>query len=298
MKQLINVCYFQYKRIKKERETLKKIKWLSVTVLTVVLLVLGACGSNEQTSSESKGDKDEEVTLKIGAASIPHAEILEFIAPDLEKQGVKLDVVISTDGIQTNQQTADKELDANFFQHTPYLEQVNKDSGLNLVNVKGVHIEPFGVYSKKIKSIGELSDGAKVAVPKDPVNFSRSLQLFAANNIIELDASKSGDYTIEDITKNDKKIEFIPVDSPLLVHSLDDVEASAINTNYALEGRLKPLDDALIIEGKDSPYVNILVARPDNKDDKAIQKLANALTTEKVKEFIFDQYEGAVVPAF
>ncbi|WP_430189121.1 MetQ/NlpA family ABC transporter substrate-binding protein [Peribacillus frigoritolerans] len=277
---------------------MKKIKWLSVMVLTVVLLVLGACGSNEQTSSESKGDKDEEVTLKIGAASIPHAEILEFIAPDLEKQGVKLDVVISTDGIQTNQQTADKELDANFFQHTPYLEQVNKDSGLNLVNVKGVHIEPFGVYSKKIKSIGELSDGARVAVPKDPVNFSRSLQLFAANNIIELDASKSGDYTIEDITKNDKKIEFIPVDSPLLVHSLDDVEASAINTNYALEGRLKPLDDALIIEGKDSPYVNILVARPDNKDDKAIQKLANALTTEKVKEFILDQYEGAVVPAF
>ncbi|WP_375091062.1 MetQ/NlpA family ABC transporter substrate-binding protein [Peribacillus sp. RS7] len=277
---------------------MKNIKWLSVTVLTVVLLILGACGSNEQTSSESKGDKDEEVTLKISAASIPHAEILEFVAPDIEKQGVKLDVVISTDGIQTNQQTADKELDANFFQHTPYLEQVNKDSGLNLVNVKGVHIEPFGVYSKKIKSIGELSDGAKVAVPKDPVNFSRSLQLFAANNIIELDASKSGDYTIEDITKNAKKIEFIPVDSPLLVHSLDDVEASAINTNYALEGGLKPLDDALIIEGKDSPYVNILVARPDNKDDKAIQKLANALTTEKVKEFILDQYEGAVVPAF
>ncbi|WP_347941286.1 MetQ/NlpA family ABC transporter substrate-binding protein [Peribacillus simplex] len=277
---------------------MKKIKWLSVTILTIALLVLGACGNNEQTGSESKGDNDEVVTLKISAASIPHAEILEFIAPDLEKQGVKLDVVISTDGIQTNQQTANKELDANFFQHTPYLEQVNKDSGLNLVNVKGVHIEPFGVYSKKIKSIGELSDGAKVAIPKDPVNFSRALQLFAANNIIELDGSKSGDYTIEDITKNDKKIEFIAVDSPLLVHSLDDVEASAINTNYALEGGLKPLDDALIIEGKDSPYVNILVARPDNKDDKAIQKLANALTTEKVKEFILDKYEGAVVPAF
>lgn len=277
---------------------MKKIKWLSVTVLTIVWLALGACGNNEQTASESKGDKDEVVTLKISAASIPHAEILEFIAPDLEKQGVELDVVISTDGIQTNQQTANKELDANFFQHTPYLEQVNKDSGLNLVHVKGVHIEPFGVYSKKIKSIGELRDGAKVAVPKDPVNFSRALQLFAANKIIELDGSKSGDYTIGDITKNDKKIEFIAVDSPLLVHSLDDLEASAINTNYALEGGLKPLDDALIIEGRDSPYVNILVARPDNKDDKAIQKLANALTTEKAKEFILDKYEGAVVPAF
>lgn len=277
-----------------------KFKWLSFAFLTLLLLVLGACGKEEKTatSTEGKAHEKKEVTLKISASSTPHAEILEYIAPDLEKEGVKLDIVITQDGIQTNQQTADGELDANYFQHTPYLNQVNKDSGLDLVSVVGVHIEPFGVYSKKIKSIDELANGAQVAVPKDPVNFSRALQLFAANQIIELDPNKQGDYTIEDITKNDKNIEFVPVDGPLLVRSLDDVDASAINTNYALEAGFKPKQDALIIEGNDSPYVNILVTRPDRKNDEAIQKLAKALTTDKVKNFIEDKYKGAVVPAF
>lgn len=277
---------------------MKKLKWLSLTFVLLLSVVLGACGKEEQATSKGTENKNKEVTLKISASSTPHAEILEHIAPDLKKQGVKLDIVITQDGIQTNQQTADKELDANFFQHTPYLEQVNKDSGLDLVKVVGVHIEPFGVYSKKIKSIKELSNGAKVALPKDPVNFSRGLLLFADNGLIKLDRSKKGNYTLEDITENDKKIEFIPVDGPVLVRSLDDVEASAINTNYALEGGFKPLKDALIIEGSKSPYVNILVSRPDNKDDEAIQKLAKALTSEKVKQFIEEKYEGAVVPAF
>ncbi|WP_318509067.1 MetQ/NlpA family ABC transporter substrate-binding protein [Bacillus sp. T3] len=279
---------------------MKKIKFLSITFFILVSFLLGACGKEEQASSTSAGKTEEkkEVTLKISASSTPHAEILEYIAPDLEKEGVKLDVVITQDGIQTNQQTANKELDANFFQHTPYLEQVNKDSGLDLVKVVGVHIEPFGVYSKKIKKIDELSNGANVALPKDPVNFSRGLLLFADNGLIKLDSSKKGNYTLEDITENKKNIEFIPVDGPVLVRSLDDVEASAINTNYALEGGFKPLKDALIIEGSNSPYVNILVSRPDNKDDEAIQKLAKALTSEKVKQFIEKKYEGAVVPAF
>lgn len=275
---------------------MKKLKWISISVLLLMSLMLGACGKDE-VASTSPND-DQQVTLKISASSTPHAEILEHIAPDLEEEGVKLDIVITQDGIQTNQQTADKELDANFFQHTPYLEQVNKDSGLNLVKVVGVHIEPFGVYSKKINSIEKLSTGAKVALPKDPVNFSRGLLLFADNGLIKLDSVKKGNYTLEDITENKKKIEFIPVDGPVLVRSLDDVEASAINTNYALEGGFKPLKDALIIEGSNSPYVNILVARPDNKDDEAIQKLAKALTSEKVKQFIEEKYEGAVVPAF
>lgn len=168
------------------------------------------------------------------------------------------------------------------------------------MKVVGVHIEPFGVYSKKIKSIDELPKGAKIAIPKDPVNFSRALQLFAANGLIELNESSNTNknYTVQDIKKNEKKLQFIPVDGPLLVRSLDDVEAAAINTNYALEAGLKPKKDALIIEGDKSPYVNILVARPDNKDSDAIQKLAKALTSPEVKKFIEDKYDGAVVPAF
>ena len=187
---------------------MKKTKWLSVILIMLVSLLLGACGKGEQasTSSKEKADKSKQVTLKISASSTPHAEILEHIKPDLEKEGVKLDIVITQDGIQTNQQTADKELDANFFQHTPYLKQVNKDSGLDLVKVVGVHIEPFGVYSKKIKSIDELSKGAKVALPKDLVNFSRGLLLFADNGLIKLTSLKNGNYTLEDITENEKNI--------------------------------------------------------------------------------------------
>ncbi len=270
--------------------------FLAGFILLVGLFLLVGCGAKKSSSESSL--ENEEVTLKISASSIPHAEILEFLAEDLKKAGIKLDLSITSDGIQTNQQTADGQFDANFFQHTPYLEQVNEDSGLDLVNVTGVHIEPFGVYSKEIDSIEQLSNNAQVAIPKDPVNFSRALELFAANGVIELDETKDGDYLLKDITKNEKNIEFIAVDSALLVHSLDDVEASAINTNYALEGGFIPLEDALIIEDSESPYVNILVSRPDNKDNEAIQKLAKALTSEKVREFIEKEYEGAVVPAF
>ncbi|MED0660253.1 MetQ/NlpA family ABC transporter substrate-binding protein [Bacillus smithii] len=278
-------------------------KFYLLVLFTVLFAILVGCGKNEAlvNGKESKGTTEKKtVTLKIGASSTPHAEILEFIKPKLEKEGVKLDIKIINDGILTNEQTANGELDANYFQHTPFLKQTNKDSGLNLVKVVGVHIEPFGVYSKKIKSIDELPKGAKIAIPKDPVNFSRALQLFAANGLIELNESSNTnkDYTVQDIKKNEKKLQFIPVDGPLLVRSLDDVEAAAINTNYALEAGLKPKKDALIIEGDKSPYVNILVARPDNKDSDAIQKLAKALTSPEVKKFIEDKYDGAVVPAF
>lgn len=278
-------------------------KFYLLVLFTVLFAILVGCGKNEAlvNGKESKGTTEKKtVTLKIGASSTPHAEILEFIKPKLEKEGVKLDIKIINDGILTNEQTANGELDANYFQHTPFLKQTNKDSSLNLVKVVGVHIEPFGVYSKKIKSIDELPKGAKIAIPKDPVNFSRALQLFAANGLIELNESSNTNknYTVQDIKKNEKKLQFIPVDGPLLVRALDDVEAAAINTNYALEAGLKPKKDALIIEGDKSPYVNILVARPDNKDSDAIQKLTKALTSPEVKKFIEDKYDGAVVPAF
>jgi D-methionine transport system substrate-binding protein len=273
-------------------------KSILLAVIAIALLVLGACGKSGRDASASDGNGDKEVTLKISASSVPHAEILEFIAPDLEKEGVKIEVVLTTDGIQANQQVADKELDANFFQHEPYLEQVNKDSGLDLVSVMGTHIEPFGVYSKKIKSINEVSDGAKVGIPKDPVNFSRALLLLASAGLIELDEEKTGDYLLQDITRNHKNLEFVAVESALLVRTLDDTEISTVNANYALEANYNPMKDALAIEGSSSPYVNILVSRPDNRDSEAIQKLAAALTTEKVKDFILEEYEGAVVPVF
>lgn len=277
---------------------MKKLTTLFFSIF-VLIGALAGC-SNEKNIASGKNSPKKEVVLKVGASSTPHAEILKFIQPALKKQGIKLDIVVINDGIQANQQTANGELDANYFQHIPYLNQVNKDSGLDLVSVKGIHIEPFGVYSKKYKSIQDLPKGAKIAIPKDPVNYSRALQLFAANGLIELKQKQKDtfNFTLKDISKNEKNLQFIGVDGPLLVRSLDDVAASAINTNYALEGGFKPKKDALIIESDKSPYVNILAAKKSRKNDANIQKLANALTTDEVKKFIENKYQGAVVPAF
>ncbi|WP_269919216.1 MetQ/NlpA family ABC transporter substrate-binding protein [Caldifermentibacillus hisashii] len=280
---------------------MKKLNFLLVSAFLLVFLYACSSSDNNNNSSNdnsSSGDENKPVELKVGASSVPHAELLEHLAEDLEKDGVKLNIEIVNDGVQTNRATNDGDLDLNFFQHTPYLEQSNKESGFELVNVGGVHIEPFGVYSKKIKDINDLPNGAKVAIPKDVTNFSRALLLFASNGIIELDSSKDGDYTLKDITKNEKNIEFIGVDGPLLNRSLDDVDAAAINTNYALEGGLNPTEDALIIEGKDSPYVNIVVTHKDRANDENIKKVVKWLTSDKAKEFIESKYEGAVVPAF
>ncbi|MFJ8235602.1 MetQ/NlpA family ABC transporter substrate-binding protein [Ureibacillus sp. NPDC094379] len=281
---------------------MKKHLLIAISIFTFILLA--ACSNTETTTTASKSaepepEQEQEVTvLKVGASSVPHAEVLEYLAPDLEKEGVKLEIITGNDGIQTNQLTADGELDFNYFQHIPYMEQVNSEAGLNLVNVAGIHIEPFGVYSKTISDIQDLPQGAKVAVPKDVVNFSRALLLFQENGIIKLDANKNGDFTIEDILENDKEIEFIGVDGALLNRSLDDVDAAAINTNYALEGGFNPVEDALIIEDANSPYVNIISALPERKDDQAIQTVVKWLTSEKARAFLESEYGGAVVPAF
>ncbi|RAS82113.1 MetQ/NlpA family ABC transporter substrate-binding protein [Priestia endophytica] len=278
-----------------------KKKYLFI-FLSLFLFILSACSSSSGESlQKEENQQNQSVTLRIGASSTPHAEILEFIKPTLKKEGINLDIQTITDGIQTNESTANGELDANFFQHTPFLKQTNKDSGLNLVKVEGIHIEPFGVYSKKVNSIKNLKKGAIIALlPNDPVNFSRALELFDANQIIELDKgdAQNKQFTLEDIKKNPRELEFIKVDGPLLPRSLDDVDAAAINTNYALEAKLNPKEDALIIEDDHSPYVNILVSRQNNKDADSIQKLAKALTTEEVKTFINEHYKGAVVPVF
>ncbi|MDM5334045.1 MetQ/NlpA family ABC transporter substrate-binding protein [Ureibacillus composti] len=279
---------------------MKKHLLIAISIFTFILLA--ACSNTETTttaSTSTDSKEEQEVTvLKVGASSVPHAEVLEYLAPDLEKDGVKLEIITGNDGIQTNQLTAEGELDFNYFQHVPYMEQINKEAGLNLVNVAGIHIEPFGVYSKTITDINDLPQGAKVAVPKDVVNFSRALLLFDENGIIKLDPNKEGDFTVEDIVENDKELEFIAVDAALLNRSLDDVDVAAINTNYSLEGGFNPLEDALIIEDANSPYVNIISALPERKDDEAIQTVVKWLTSEKAKEFFESEYEGAVVPVF
>ena len=236
--------------------------------------------------------------LVVAATPVPHAEILELIKPTLAKEGVDLEIKVFTDYVQPNVQVAEKHLDANYFQTLPYLESFNKGKGTNLVTVIGVHVEPFGGYSKKIKNLSELKDGATIAIPNEGSNSGRALILLQKAGLIELKDPTNAVSTPKDIAKNPHNFKFKELESALLPRVLDQVDLDMINTNYALEAGLNPATDALIIEGADSPYVNFLVARPDNKDSAAIQKLAKALTSPEVKAFIEQKYKGAVLPAF
>lgn len=237
-------------------------------------------------------------TLNVAASAVPHAEILEFVKPRLAEEGVDLNIRIFTDYVQPNVQVAEKRLDANFFQHQPYLDEFNQSRGTHLVNVAGVHIEPFGAYSKTIKDLAQLPQGANVVIPNDATNGGRALLLLAKAGIIGLREGAGVAATRRDIIDNPKSIKVRELEAATLPRVLDQVDLALINTNYALESGLNPARDALIIEGSDSPYVNILVAREDNKDSPALQKLVAALKTPELRTFILEKYQGAVVPAF
>ena len=236
--------------------------------------------------------------LVVAATPVPHAEILELIKPTLAKEGIDLEIKVFTDYVQPNVQLAQKHLDANYFQTKPYLDSFNKGKGTDLETVIGVHVEPFGGYSKKYKSLAELPEGATIAIPNEGSNSGRALILLQKAGLIELKDPTNAVSTPRDIAKNPHNFKFKELESAMLPRVLDQVDLDMINTNYALDAGLKPSKDALIIEGADSPYVNFLVARPDNKDSAAIQKLAKALTSPEVKAFIAKKYDGAVFPAF
>ncbi|OPA80015.1 methionine ABC transporter substrate-binding protein [Paenibacillus selenitireducens] len=263
-------------------------KWvITLTALLVVSLTAVACGS-----------KDSSNTLKVGASAVPHAEILNFVKPILEKEGVKLEIKEFTDYVQPNVQVFEKQLDANFFQHKPYLDNMNKERNMDLVPVVGVHLEPIAAYSKKIKSADEIQDGFTIAIPNDASNGGRALLLLEKQGLIKLKEGKATDATVRDIVENPKNLKIKELEAAMLPRILDEVDVAIINTNFALQADLSPSKDSLFIEDKDSPYANILVSRPDNKDSDAMKKLAAALNSPEVKKFIADKYGEAVLPAF
>ena len=237
-------------------------------------------------------------SLNIAATAVPHAEILEFVKPTLAAEGVELNIKVFTDYVQPNVQVAEKRLDANFFQHQPYLDEFNKSRGTELVSIASVHVEPFGAYSSKHKSLNDLPQGANVVIPNDATNGGRALLLLQKAGVITLKDDAGITATVKDIVNNPKAIKVRELEAATLPRVLAQVDLALINTNYALEAGLNPSKDALVIEGSDSPYVNILVVDSKNKDAADLQKLANALNSAEVKSFINDKYKGAVVPAF
>jgi len=259
-------------------------------LLATAMLALAACGKSPSGADPAR--------LSVAATAVPHAEILEVVKPLLEKQGVTLDVRVFNDYVQPNDQVVQKQIDVNYFQTEPYLDAYNRDRKSDLVTVVGVHIEPFGAYSRRFKSLDALPQGADVVIPNDPSNNSRALILLDKAGVIKLKDPGNALSTQRDIVTNPKQLKFRELDSAMLPRVLDQVDLALINTNYALDAGLNPTRDALAIESKDSPYVNFLVARADNKDDPRVQKLAKALTSPEVKAFIERKYQGAVLPAF
>jgi D-methionine transport system substrate-binding protein len=237
-------------------------------------------------------------TLTVAATAIPHAEILKQVKPILAREGVNLQVKVFADYVQPNMQVAEKNIDLNYFQTKPYLDAFNRERGTRLTIITGVHIEPFGAYSHKYKSIDQLPDGASVTLPNDPSNNSRALLLLAKNGLITLKDPTDEMATLKDVTANPKHLKFRELEAAMLPRTLDEVDLALINTNYALAAGLNPTKDALLIESKDSPYVNYLVGRPDNQNDPRVQKLAKVLNSPQIKAFIEQKYHGAVLPAF
>ncbi|MCG7410481.1 MetQ/NlpA family ABC transporter substrate-binding protein [Paenibacillus sp. ACRRX] len=283
---------------------MKNFKKLTL-VLTLIGLVamLTACGgktaeNNAGTASNGGNSAAETTKLVVGATPVPHAEILKHIAPKLKEQGIELEIKEFTDYVQPNVQLNEKQLDANFFQHKPYMDDQNQKAGLKLVSVGNVHVEPFGGYSKKIKSVDELTDGATVAIPNDATNGGRALLLLEKQGIVKLKEGAGLAATVRDIVENPKNLQVKELEAAMLPRVLEEVDLALINTNYALEAKLNPTKDALFLEDKDSPYANILTSREDNKDSDGIKKLVAALQSDDVKAFIEEKYNGAIVPAF
>lgn len=255
-------------------------------LLATCTLLFCACG---------RSDKN---TLKIAASPVPHAEMLEDIKADLKKEGVNLDIIVVDDYNLPNRMLNDKEVDANFFEHTPFLDEQKKEFGYQIDSLAKIHLEPMGIYSNKVKELSALPEKSQVALPNDPTNEARALKLFEKAGLIRLNPQVGLKATIADITANPKQLKFVEVDAPMLPRTLKEVGAAAIPSNFALQAGLNPLTDPLIKERIDSPYANILVIRSGEEGREDLQKLKEALTSDTMRTFILTKYHGAIVPVF
>ena len=263
---------------------MKRFLYSSFFILASLILLTGCGGSSKPT-------------LKVAATSVPHAELLEYIKPHLQAQNIELEVLVIDDFNTPNRALADGEVDANFFQHLPFLEAQQADFGYALETLVAVHLEPMALYSKKISSLKDIKDQATIAIPSDPSNQARALALCEQAGLITL-KTQGAKASVLDIGANSQQLKFIEMDSPLLSRSLDDVDAAAISTNFALLGGLSPQKDILAIENGQSSFVNIVVIRQGENQRPELQALKAALTTEQVRQCIDKQYQGAVLPAF
>ncbi|KAB2332880.1 MetQ/NlpA family ABC transporter substrate-binding protein [Bacillus mesophilum] len=278
-------------------------KWLSILAALTVALIISACGtSDEGTEGDNAGggEEAETTTLKVGASNVPHAEILEEVKPLLEEKGFELDITTFQDYILPNQALESEDIDANYFQHIPYLESQKAEHGYDFVNAGGIHIEPIGVYSQKYESLDELPDGATIIMSNSVADHGRILSLLEQQGLITLkEGVEKTAATIEDIEENSKNLEFdTEYEASLLpqIYNNGEGDAVLINSNYAIDAGLNPIEDSIAIEDKESPYVNVIAVRSGDEESEAIKALVEVLHSQEIQDFILEKYEGAVVP--
>lgn len=273
----------------------KLLTLLLIAILSLSLLAGCAKESPAETPAEAPAKTEK---IKIGVSPEPHSKLVSLVADDLLAQGIEVELVEFTDYVKPNLALADGELDANFFQHKPYLDDFIAERGLDLVSLGNVHIEPMALYTNMVPSIEELPIGAEIVIPNDTVNGGRALLLLEANGLIKLKEGAGLEATEKDIIENLKNIKFTALEAATLPRVLGEVDGAVINGNYALEAGLNPVDDGVVVEGKDSPYANIVAVRAGEENEEKFIKLIEALQSDKIKAYIEENYDGGVVPAF
>ena len=272
-------------------------KKFSLFFVLALSLLLAACGSSEEGQS---GSNEGTTKLVVGASNVPHAEILEQAEPLLAEEGIELKIVTYQDYVMPNKALDEEELDANFFQHIPYLESQIADNGYDFANAGGIHIEPIGVYSQKYDSLDDLPEGAEIIMSSSVADHGRMLSMLEAEGLITLvDGVEKTTAEVKDIVDNPKKLKFTTdIEASMLAQVYNDGEGDAvlINSNYALDAGLNPIEDAIALENSDSPYVNVIAVNSGDEKNEAIQKLVEVLRSEEIRQFILDEYNGSVVP--
>ncbi|GLX99989.1 MULTISPECIES: MetQ/NlpA family ABC transporter substrate-binding protein [Actinoplanes] len=274
---------------------MRRRSFAAVLAASTLVLGLAACGSSSDDEAAASSD-----TIKVGVSPVPHGEILKYVADNLAAaEGLKIEIVEFDDYVQPNVALQEKQLDANYFQHIPYLEEEIASKGYKFTALKPVHIEPLGIYSKTVKSLAEVPDKGVVAIPNDPSNSGRALNLLAKNGLITLKDGVGVKATTTDIATNPKNLDIKALDAAQLPRSLEDTAISVINGNYAIETGLKPATDSLALEtGDDNPYANLVVVRSGDETNEKVVKLEKLLHSDEVKKFITDKYQGSVLAAF
>lgn len=273
-----------------------------ILIFTLAITMLAGCAQNnqgnEQTGDSGQNAENEQVTLKVASLIPPMTEILELVEPKLAEEGIDLEVVVLGDNVQPNSALANEEVDANFFQHVPYMEEFNRSNDAELVGITPIYYANYGVYAKDYNDMEELPEGAVVAIANDVSNIDRSLALLAQHEVITLKEKTGSYYTQADIVENPKNFKFEEVDLLMLARMYDDADAVVMTPAYAAPLGLTPKSDALLTEGTDNDFAITLVAREDNKDSEAIKKLAEAMTSKEVREFLEENYDETAIPAF